>query len=158
MTNRINESTVVGSVLILMGVVALIASIQIDADISGDAGARFFPILGTAAIMGMGLLEVLKGLRGEATRLDMGSSAHEVLALFLIGSAYIFLMGKVGYLLATGFAAVAALWMFEVRNPLGLLFAALLCPAVYHVVFFELLGVFPPYGEWFDLQNVIVGY
>ena len=61
-------------------------------------------------------------------------------------------------MIATAVAAPLALWIFGVRSVVGLSAAAALCPAVYHMVFFELLGVFPPLGRWFDLLDVIAGY
>jgi putative tricarboxylic transport membrane protein len=44
--------------------------------------------------------------------------------------------------------------LFGIRNPLSLLIAAIVCPAVYHAIFFMGLGVYPPYGEWFDLLDL----
>ena len=50
------------------------------------------------------------------------------------------------------------MWLFGMRSPLWLLVTAIICPAIYHLIFFVLLGVFPPFGEWFDLLDVLQGY
>ncbi|MFL4471103.1 tripartite tricarboxylate transporter TctB family protein [Tateyamaria armeniaca] len=69
-----------------------------------------------------------------------------ILALLLLSVAYVWSISVVGYLLSTAVAAPLALVIFGVRNPIGLCAAAVLCPALYHGVFFVALGVFPPWA------------
>jgi hypothetical protein len=41
-------------------------------------------------------------------------------------------------------------YLFGVRSRLGLLFAAIIGPLVYYLIFFKALKVFPPYAPWLD--------
>lgn len=154
---RLNAAVTVGGVLTVFGVAAVVASFQINPDPDGSAGARIFPLVGSVSILVLGVLELTNGLRGRSGPLEMGRKAGPVFALLLLSLLYVWLIGRFGYLIATGVTAAAALWMFGIRSPIGLVIAAVLCPAAYHLIFFELLGVFPPYGEWFDLLDVIRG-
>ena len=98
----------------------------------------------------------LKGRREAGTSPAVRTLA-EVGGLSFLSFAYWWAIGAVGYLLATAMAAPLALAAFDVRRPLVLGLAALLCPLVYHLVFFEALGVFPPYGAYFDLLDLLQG-
>ena len=62
-----------------------------------------------------------------------------------------------GYVLPTAIAAPLVLFMFGVRSRIGLSLSVVLCPLVFYLVFFVALGVFPPYGEVFDLMHAIRG-
>ena len=80
-----------------------------------------------------------------------GATAERGVAMLLgLAVLYVLLIDRIGYLLATALAAPAAFWLFGVRRPLRLLVAALAVPLALHVVFFRMLGVFPPLGAWFD--------
>ncbi|WP_318167829.1 tripartite tricarboxylate transporter TctB family protein [Roseobacter sp.] len=145
---------VVGVALILIGIGATLTSMGIALDQYGRWGARLFPLAGSAALILLGVAE----FRNAA-----GASVVErrhlptVAALLVVSVGYVWAISAVGYLIATAAAAPAALAIFGVRYPLRLAAAALLCPLGYHVVFFELLGVFPPLGRYFDLLDVIGG-
>ncbi|NIA69566.1 tripartite tricarboxylate transporter TctB family protein [Pelagibius litoralis] len=156
---RVNSATVVGGALALFGATAIAASFGINPDPDGGWGARTFPLVGSGALLLLGLLEARKGLgAGAATTRQTTNSLPSVLALLLLSLAYVWVISKLGYLIGTGLAAPLALWLFSIRNPFGMVAAAIVCPAVYHAVFFIGLGVFPPLGEWFDLLDVIQGY
>lgn len=155
-SSRLGQGAVIGAVLIIVSIAALIASFQIDKDPGGGWGARIFPLAGSAALLIVGLLELRTGLRPRGT-----SSTHvnpSVWALLALALGYVWLISKIGYLFSTGIVAPLALWIFGIRRPVGLLIAAVLCPAIYHLIFFELLGVFPPYGAWIDLLDILQGY
>ncbi|WP_209000640.1 hypothetical protein, partial [Labrenzia sp. DG1229] len=62
-----------------------------------------------------------------------------------------------GYVLPTALAAPVVLFLFGIRSRVGLAVSVILCPLIFHILFFELLGVFPPYGEVFDLLDWIKG-
>ncbi len=49
--------------------------------------------------------------------------------------------------------APVVLYIFGVRSRIGLAISVIVCPLIFHIIFFELLGVFPPYGEVFDLLD-----
>lgn len=85
------------------------------------------------------------------------SGTMHVIILFLIALAYQQSMRWFGYVLPTAIVAPVVLYIFSVRNPVGLALSAILCPLAYHIIFFKLLGVFPPYGEVFDLLDALQG-
>ena len=162
-------SLAVGATLALIGLGGVLASLGIELDRRGGWGARLFPLAASAALVALGALEALgaRSARREARPDDGGRAARgraqrrragAVLALLGVALGYVWLIGRVGYLPSTAIAAPLALWTHGVRSGPGLLAAAILCPLAYHLVFFVGLGVFPPYGEWFDLLDLIEGH
>lgn len=145
----------VGVALILVGIGGAVTSMGIGLDQYGRWGARFFPLAGSVALLLLGIAE-LWGAKGSppSDRRHLPAIA----ALLVLSVAYVWSISAFGYLLSTALAAPIALFIFGVRNPIGLCTAAVLCPAVYHTVFFVALGVFPPLGRWFDLLDWIGGY
>ena len=134
----------------------MLASIDIPRDPDGGLGARVFPMMSSGALILLGTIGFLTGLKPVAalkektdSRLLMQIAAALALSLF-----YVWIISKLGYLISTALVAPAILLLFGIRSPLGLLIAAIVCPAVYHAIFFMGLGVFPPYGEWFDLLDI----
>lgn len=148
-------SRAVGVALILIGIGATVTSMSIGLDQYGRWGARFFPLAGSLSLLVLGVVELW-----GAKPFEPSDRRHlpAILALFLLSIAYVWSISVVGYLLSTAVAAPLALYIFGVRNPIGLCAAAVLCPAIYHTVFFVALGVFPPLGRWFDLLDIIGGY
>ncbi|WP_232204298.1 tripartite tricarboxylate transporter TctB family protein [Roseobacter sp. CCS2] len=144
--------------LILLGVGATFTSMNIALDQYGRWGARIFPLAGSLSLVALGVAEWW-GARGRPASPAL-NRAHlpAIAALLALAIAYVWVMAQFGYLISTAIAAPIALWIFGVRNVIGLCAAAVLCPAIYHLVFFELLGVFPPLGRWFDLLDVFGGY
>lgn len=149
-------SWTVGVALIAIGIGAAVASMGIGLDQYGRWGARYFPLAGSLALLGLGIAE-LWGARRPTGLID-GGHLPAIGALLLLSIGYVWSISAVGYLISTAMAAPLALWLFGVRNPIGLAAAAFLCPAIYHIVFFVTLGVFPPLGRWFDLLDLIGGY
>lgn len=158
MSARLNATTVIGGFLILFGLIAAYFGFQIPAEADGDTGARIFPLIGSFSLILMGALELRKGLSEvDVAAVSPASNLAPVLGLLALSVAYLWLITYFGYLIGTAAAAALAMRLFGMRNPLWLLVAAVLCPAIYHLIFFELLGVFPPLGKWFDLLDVIQG-
>ena len=157
MAGRVNEATVVGGMIAVFGLFALGASLAIEADAQGNANARIFPVMGAGALVLLGALEFRRGWQGGVRPLVLSEDLRAVLSLLALAIGYIWLVGKLGYLMSTGLVAPLAMWLFGIRHPLGLALAAVICPAAYHLIFFELMGVFPPFGEWFDLLDLIQG-
>lgn len=131
---------------------AAAGSLAIAKDYDGSATARIFPLMTSAAIALMGALSLRARPAGGAAEGQAADRAalRGPAAMLMLAFGYLWLMGKIGYLLSTAMAAPAALWIFGIRSPAALAAAAILCPAVYHLVFFELLASFPPVGAWFD--------
>lgn len=152
------KTLVEGIALLLIGAGALWGALQIPPPAPGEIGAGLFPVLISASLLVIGGAMVLGGLRAGG---DGGSPSRRQLAevggLSVVSLAYWWGIGAIGYLLATAIAAPLALAAFDVRKPLALGLAAVICPLVYHLIFFEALGVFPPYGAYFDLLEVVRG-
>lgn len=165
MTFKLNANRLVAVVLMALGLIMLLASFQINLDPDGGQGARIFPFLASTALLILGCLELKtalsKTVEGESSVFSSKRIKQMLLSPILwmsvLAFAYLWGIGRFGYLLSTAFVAPIALWTFGVRNYIGLLVGALLCPLIYHVLFFVVLDVFPPTGEWFDLLTMITG-
>ncbi|MEO9629447.1 MAG: tripartite tricarboxylate transporter TctB family protein [Paracoccaceae bacterium] len=157
MFGRLNSSIIVGTGLALFGLLAGWFSLQIPAEADGRIGARIFPYMGAGALFLLGGLELCGGMRKSGGRQALTDHPMSILSLLALAILYVWLITKLGYLIGTGLIAPLVMWLFGIRNPFALLAAAILCPGLYHYIFFELLGVFPPYGEWFDLLDVLQG-
>ena len=153
----LNQSTIIGSILILFGAGALLASFDIPLDPDGQLGARTFPVLAAGVIFILGVIEMISGITQDS--IDPKESDRKILiqVLLLLGLSlfYVWIMAKIGYLISTAITAPLVLMLFGVRNRIALVIAAILCPVTYHLLFFVGLGVFPPYGEWFDLLDLL---
>lgn len=152
----LNQSTVTSIALALIGAGAMLASIDIPRDPDGGLGARVFPMMSSGALILLGTIGFLAGLKPVAARKEKTDSRLlvQITAVLALSLFYVWIIGKLGYLISTALVAPSILLLFGVHNPLVLLTAAIVCPAVYHAIFFMGLGVFPPYGEWFDLLDL----
>ena len=146
---------VVGVALVLIGIGATVASFGISPDQAGRWGARYFPLAGSLALILLGLIELRAAPGGPVME---RRHLPAIAALLGLSVVYVWAISALGYLIATAVAAPLALWIFGVRAPIGLAAAAVLSPALYHLIFFKLLGVFPPLGRYFDVLDVIGGY
>lgn len=148
-----------GLVIALLGLGALWGALQIPEPLPGEVGAGLFPLLISVALIVLGSARATSSLlqRAEAGAMPLRREILEVSGLALLSLVYWWAIGAFGYLLATAAAAPLALFAFGIRRPGALILSALLCPLIYHLVFFEALGVFPPYGEIFDLLDVLRG-
>ena len=142
--------------LVGLGLVFAAASLAIDLGPQGGWGARVFPLIGSVALIALGVPELVQA-RGSAPRLPVDADAPRelaaVAALLALSVAYVWAMARFGYLIPTALVAPAAMRLFGVRRPVWLLVAALAAPAAYDLIFFRALGVFPPLGDWFDLTD-----
>jgi hypothetical protein len=80
-------------------------------------------------------------------------TAWSVLALFALSIIYQQAIVYFGYELPTAIIGPIALWLFGVHSKLGLALSVVLFPLCFHIIFFRLLGAFPPYGEYFNLTD-----
>ena len=160
-----NANVLVAIVLIATGALVIHQSFQIPVTRVGGWGPRAFPVLAALGVLLAGLLVLITALRGAAlpgTELETPSTAAPqalpaavwaVLGLIALGFAYIWMLDKIGYLLATALVAPAAFALFGIRRPLTLVIVAIACPIAYQIVFFELLRVYPPRGMWIDIVD-----
>lgn len=152
-----NRSVIIGFTLVTIGLVALIASLGIKLDADGGWGARIFPLTGSSALLVLGALQILEGVvQPPADQQPVPNSISRVVVLLVLSIGYVWTMSKLGYLISTAFVAPLIFILFGVRSRFGLIIAAILCPAVYHLIFFVGLKVFPPLGEWFDLLDLVM--
>lgn len=151
---------VVGLSLAALGLVAGVAALGIgEGRDAASWGPRTVPLLAAAALVAAGLADAASGGRaapargdadGERSRTAPDGDPRLAWALLGVAALYALLMARTGYLVSTAAAAPAAFFLFGARRPATLVAAALLCPLALHLVFFELLGAFPPRGAWFD--------
>ena len=153
------SSHALGVALALLGLAAAGAALSIGGWGEGNWGPRTVPLLAAATLVAAGLATARApsiarpplAVEGEPVP-PRGGAADEATVAWLLALAvgYVLLIDRVGYLVATALVAPAAFWLFGARRPLVLLAASTLVPLALHVVFFRLLGVFPPLGAWFD--------
>ncbi|WP_150526552.1 tripartite tricarboxylate transporter TctB family protein [Roseibium sediminis] len=146
-----------GAATLLIGLAAAVASFQIGLDYDGSWGPRIFPLMSAGVLILLGALMLRSATSEPGNTSPQESVPRDPFILLGLVILYLWLIGKVGYLISTAMVTPATLWLFGIRNPLALAFSALAAPAIFHLIFFELLGVFPPYGAWFDLLDVIGG-
>ncbi|MBN3564335.1 tripartite tricarboxylate transporter TctB family protein [Aliamphritea spongicola] len=146
-------------VLALLSAVAVWGALQVPDASPGETWAGIVPF-GAAVALGViaaiSLLDALRSHRAD-TAGQSNQGARDVIILFIIAVLYQQSFSWFGYLLPTAIVAPVALYMFGVRSPLGLALSVILCPLAFHIIFFMLLGVYPPYGEVFDLNEFIQG-
>ncbi len=159
-----------GLAMVAVGLGLFAASFGIDVLEQGGTAPRVFPMAGALLIAVLGAAQTgVGGARADpepeeprqeaesGAQSDAGDAWH-VVGLLALSVSYVIGINYLGYLISTAAAAPIALCLFGIRSIPGIAAAAALCPAIYHLVFFVGLGVFPPYGLWFDLLDVIQGY
>lgn len=146
-------------VLALLSAVAVWGAMQVPDASPGETWAGIVPF-GAAVALGIiaaiSLLDALRNTHTETTG-QSNQGARDVIILFIIAVLYQQSFSWFGYLLPTAIVAPLALYLFGVRSPAGLALSVVLCPLAFHIIFFMLLGVYPPYGEVFDLNEFIQG-
>ncbi len=153
-----NREALLGLAMVAIGLGLFAAGFGISFHNDAGYAPRAFPMAGAFLIAALGALKLAGIHSGPVESGSQATSAGLILGLVALSVAYVIAITHVGYLVATAFAAPAALWLFGIRSTAGLIAAFFLCPVIYHVIFFVGLGVFPPYGHWFDLLDVIQGY
>lgn len=150
-----------GVALLAISLFAIIGVWNVPAASDNETWAGIVPFgagLGLLIISGMMILGAYRTASNSQETSAMETSAtFEVLTLFAIAILYQQSIRWFGYVLPTAIVAPIVLYTFGVRNWVGLAVSVVVCPLIYHVIFFELLGVFPPFGEVFDLLDTIKG-
>lgn len=149
------QDVVEGIVLAALSLIAIWGAWQVPAAGPGDTWAGIVPFAASVALLALSGLVVLGGMRiaqgrvGTVTNGDAGTL--DILILFAVALLYQQSFRWFGYVLPTAIVAPVVLYIFGIRNWIGLAVSVVICPLIFHIIFFELLGVFPPYGEVFDL-------
>ncbi|WP_371170842.1 tripartite tricarboxylate transporter TctB family protein [Aliiroseovarius sp. 2305UL8-7] len=146
-----------GLVLVLVSLLAIWGAWLVPAASPGDTWAGIVPFSASVALLVLASLLLIGGLRTTPSGPDVAevndSGTMDILVLFAIALIYQQSFRWFGYVLPTAIVAPVVLYLFGVRNWVGLAVSIVACPLTFHIIFFELLGVFPPYGEVFDLLD-----
>lgn len=149
-----------GLVLAAVSLVAIWGAWQVPGASPGDTWAGIVPFAASVALLAMsGFLLIGASRQAEdvATASSDNGATAQIVVLFIIALVYQQSFRWFGYLLPTAIVAPIVLYLFNVRSWIGLAVSAVICPLIFHLIFFVLLGVFPPYGEVFDLLSWIQG-
>ncbi len=125
-----------------------------------DTWAGSMPFGASAGMLVLSVLLLIKSFVGQTAQNadDKSLNTHpSVIGLLLLSIAYYLLIIWFGYILSTAVMAPIILYAFKVRNRLGLAMSSIICPAVFYMIFFVGLAVYPPYGEVFDIMDWIQG-
>lgn len=147
-----------GSVLAFISILAIWGAWQVPAASPGDTWAGIVPFSASVALLflsGLMLLSAARQTAATTLREQDDGATLQIIGLFVVALIYQQSFRWFGYLLPTAIAAPVVLYVFGVRSWIGLGLSVVLCPLVFHLIFFVLLGVFPPYGEVFDLLSWI---
>ncbi|WP_170376906.1 tripartite tricarboxylate transporter TctB family protein [Ruegeria atlantica] len=149
-----------GLVLALISIFAIWGAWQVPTASPGDTWAGIVPFSAAVALLFLSSLMLTGAARqttGGASHAQDNSAALQIIGLFIIALIYQQSFRWFGYLLPTAIVAPLVLYFFGVRSRIGLAVSVILCPLIFHLIFFVLLGVYPPYGEVFDLLSWIQG-
>lgn len=148
-----------GIVLAVLSGMALWGALQVPPAPPGETWAGIVPFGAASGLLIVSVFMLVEARKPQPNGTVAGpaenSGTMHVIILFLIALAYQQSMRWFGYVLPTAIVAPVVLYIFGVRSPVGLVLSVILCPLAYHIIFFKLLGVFPPYGEVFDLLGAI---
>ena len=152
------EARPLGLALAALGVGACVAALSIGGWGADAWGPRTVPLLAALTLVAAGTAIAFPSAAAPPGAAEGKAPSHDpggVRVAMLLGLAvlYVLAIDRVGYLVATTLAAPTAFALFGVRRPAVLVAAALLVPLALHLVFFRVLGVFPPLGRWFDLVD-----
>lgn len=145
-----------GLALVVIGLGCLVATFNIEILDHGGIGPRVFPMAAAVIVAGLGAVQVLSARSAPAEDEDAPEDGDFgwIAALLALSVVYVTVINYFGYIIGTAIAAPAVLYIFGIRSVPGLLIAAVLCPVIYHLIFFVGLGIFPPYGLWFDVLDL----
>ena len=151
------RDVVEGIVLALLSLMAVWGAWQVPAAAPGDTWAGIVPFAAAITLLALSGLMILGGMRvtgGLQDKTEGGDAGIlDILILFAVALLYQQSLRWFGYVLPTAVVAPVVFRIFGVRSWIGLATSVVLCPLAFHVVFFELLGVFPPHGEMFDVLD-----
>ncbi|MDX8352454.1 tripartite tricarboxylate transporter TctB family protein [Cognatiyoonia sp. IB215182] len=150
----------VAATVMTVGAVFAVEAWRIDPASYEAIGPRAVPVFLACLMMGLGALIGVSafGSRQQTEQLepaDFGfrnSDVSRVLAVIGAGAVTTFVFWAAGYLVAMILGTLLMLWVFGVRSPLVLIFAALAAGVVYQFVFMGLMGLLDPRGALIDLR------
>lgn len=153
-----------GIVIVVIGVAAIWGASMVPPPPEGETWAGVLPMMAavflTLAGTSMAWLGSRKAAEKSGHQIAFPSLDHRslnVLILIVLAVLYHQAIIRFGYELPTAAVGPLVLWLFGVRNKAGLLISILLYPVIFHLLFFKMLGVFPPLGTVFDLLEYLRG-
>ena len=155
--------TLAAVVVASVGIVFLLLARQIRTPAHQTAaealvGPAMVPTIIAWLVIALGVAQLVFSLRGTATGgQDEGIGdlslvgVLRLVAIVVIGFAYVWLIGTVGYAIATAIVLVMLLALFGNRSVVQLVLVSLLGAAIYYFIFIRLMGVYLPAGRWINL-------
>lgn len=149
-----------GIVVFLAGFFGVFGALQVPPPSAGDTWAGVAPMAVSCLLILCGAVMIVRGgFRLSAFRLSSlalpSRAAVEVFALSVFAFVYYWAMVSFGYVLPTFVAAPAVFAAFGMRGFVKLGAAAMLCPLVFYLLFFVILGAHPPRGEVWEVLDYI---
>lgn len=148
----LNQERIEALILMAISLFAIWGAMAVPEPTMGDTWAGILPFVAGIALLATSLIMLITQT-AEKSSLSNSLDWLPLLALFALAWVYQSSLSMFGHFLPTAIVAPLVLSMFGVRNLKGLLLAVILVPLAFHFVFFEVLGVYPPYGEVFDLLD-----
>ncbi len=148
--------------------VSLIEAVQVDA-----IGPQLLPYFLSISMIVLGVWVGIASLyfnaqpKGSEEESDAAHAAAEenfgfrdsdlgkVFAVIAMGFIYIGLFHILGYLISTIISMALMMLVFGNRKPLQIIVMSLAAAFAYDYVFMNLMGLYDPPGEWFDLTRFL---
>ncbi len=153
-----------GVVTLIIGAIAIWGASLVPPPPDGETWAGVLPMSAAICLALTGGLMVWTSLKSKETKAansveaqSIKKSTMRILSLVVLALVYHQAVLKFGYELPTAIAGPATLWLFGVRSKSGLALSIIIFPVVFHILFFKLLGVFPPFGTVLDLMDYLRG-
>jgi len=83
------------------------------------------------------------------------SDLGKVTAVIAMGFVYIGLFHVLGYIISTMISMALMMLVFGNRKPLQIIVMSIVAAFAYDYVFMNLMGLYDPPGEWFDLTRFL---
>lgn len=153
-----------GVVTLIIGTIAIWGASLVPPPPGGETWAGVLPMSAAICLALTGGLMIWSSFKNKETKTKSQVDSNlfdgatvRILSLVILAVMYHQAVLRFGYELPTALVGPAVLWLFGVRSKLGLALSIILYPIVFHILFFKLLGVFPPFGTIFDFMDYLRG-
>jgi hypothetical protein len=155
----LNGDGAAGICVAVLGAIVIVVSQDIQGYGDDPVGPKFLPVAGASLLVLLGLWLAIASLAAPST-VDGGTGTgpgrflRAVLPLGILGILYALALPIFGYLLPTLLTLPVVLLIFGIRSPMALARLTLVTTAAFYLLFFMLLGVYDPPGEWLDISGI----